>query len=87
MSCNKEVLSEGFTLERLKLLESAIADGVLTVKYTDKMVTYQSMDDLLKARQVVRSALGLNGDASGKNGLFGGKRIIGRHSKGLTDED
>lgn len=37
----------------LAALDAAIASGLLTVRFGDRMTTYQSMDDLLKARKFV----------------------------------
>lgn len=73
-------------MERLEALEAAIADGVLKVKYTDKEIEYRSLDDMLKARDLIRKKLGLKKDCGG-TGLFGGRRIIARHSKGLDRDD
>ena len=75
---------KGFTLEGLKKLEIAISKGVRRVKYTDKEIEYASLNEMLKARDVMRSCLGLN-KRKGKCGLFGGKRIVANHSKGLSD--
>jgi hypothetical protein len=47
-----------FTQTQLDALESAIAEGVLTVRTADgKLVTYQSMSDMLKARDLIASSL------------------------------
>jgi hypothetical protein len=46
-----------FTLSQLEALEQAIASGELTVKYDGKEVTYRSMDDLIKAYNMVRGQL------------------------------
>lgn len=47
-----------FTQQQLDDLEAAIAAGILTVRTADgKMVTYQSMGDMLKARDLVASSL------------------------------
>ena len=47
-----------FTQSQLDALDEAIAGGVLTVRTADgKLVTYQSMADLLKARDLVSSSL------------------------------
>lgn len=37
----------------LDQIDKAIASGVLTVKFADRLKTYRSIDELLKARQVV----------------------------------
>jgi hypothetical protein len=49
----------GFTQGQLDALEEAIASGTLSVQYGDKKVTYQSMADMLKARELIRRELGL----------------------------
>ena len=48
-----------FTLKQLASLEKAIADGVLIVKYSDKMVTYRSLDEMIRTRDIMRRELGL----------------------------
>lgn len=42
-----------FTLNQLSAIDNAIASGQLSVSYDGKQVQYRSMDDLLKARQLV----------------------------------
>ena len=76
-------MANSFTLDQLKSLESAIADGALKVKYSDKEVEYRSLEEMLKIRDIMRNALGLN-KSTGNKGLFGGKRLKMEHSKGLT---
>jgi hypothetical protein len=46
-----------FTQAHLTAIEEAIAGGYLEVRYDDKVVKYQSMGDLLKARQLIASKL------------------------------
>ncbi len=48
-----------WTSEDLKAIEQAIASGALRVEYNDRTVIYRSMDELLKAREVIKRALGL----------------------------
>lgn len=72
-----------FTEAQLIALESAIADGALKVKYSDKEVEYRSLEEMLKIRDIMRNSLGLNKSCKGR-GLFGGKRLKMEHSKGLT---
>jgi hypothetical protein len=55
-----------FTLEHLKTLEEAIASGVMEVKYNDRQVKYNSMNDMLKARSLMRQALGLEAKSGRK---------------------
>lgn len=72
-----------FTIEQLNALESAIADGALRVKYTDKEVEYRSLEEMLKIRSIMREALGIGKPCKKNVGLFGGKRLIMDHTKGL----
>jgi len=74
--------SEGFTQEKLKALEDAIAEGALRVKYNDKEVQYRSLDEMMQIRATMRKELCLD-KTPDKKGLFGGKRINAQYSKGL----
>lgn len=55
-----------FTTNDLERIERAIARGTLTVRYADRTVTYQSMRELMRARDLMRSELGP--DAGGTKG-------------------
>jgi len=46
-----------FTLTQLTAIEAAIASGTLKVRYDGKEVNYQTMDQLLNARRVIREEL------------------------------
>lgn len=46
-----------FTRTQLELLEAAIASGTLEVRIGDKLVRYQGLADLIKARDLVKDAL------------------------------
>lgn len=50
-----------FTLTQLTAIEAAIASGQLSIAYDGKTVTYRSIADLMKAREVVRGDLIANG--------------------------
>lgn len=65
-----------FTEKQLADLEVAISQGVLKVKYTDKEVTYRSIDEMMRLRYVMRRALGLISSAS--------TRIYYEHDKDLS---
>jgi len=47
-----------FSQAGLAAIEEAIAGGYLKVKYDDKEVTYRSLDELLKVRDMIRARLG-----------------------------
>lgn len=42
-----------WTNDDLQEIERAIATGELTVRFNDRLVTYRSIDDLMKARAVI----------------------------------
>ena len=46
-----------FTPAHLDALNAAIASSELTVRYGDTTVTYRSLDELLRARDVIRASL------------------------------
>ncbi len=47
-----------FTQENLDALEQAIAEGALTVRFADKEITYQSLEQMLKVRRIILRSLG-----------------------------
>lgn len=47
-----------FSQAGLDAIEEAIAGGYLRVKYDDKEVWYRDMNELLKARELIRKRLG-----------------------------
>ncbi|WP_456026129.1 phage head-tail joining protein [Pseudomonas capeferrum] len=46
-----------FTKKHLDAVEAAIARGEKTVRYTDRTVEYRTVDELLRAREEIRSSL------------------------------
>ena len=46
-----------FTPKHLEDVERAIARGEKTVRYSDRTVEYRSIDELLKARDEIRTSL------------------------------
>ncbi|MFM0479107.1 hypothetical protein PQQ81_01110 [Paraburkholderia strydomiana] len=46
-----------FTQQNLDAIENAIATGTLSIEYNGKRVTYRSMSDLMRARDVIKSEL------------------------------
>jgi len=52
-----------YTQNQLDAIEEAISSGAMTVSYTDgqgssKSVTYRSLNDMIKIRDIIRRALG-----------------------------
>jgi hypothetical protein len=46
-----------FTQKHLDAVEAAIARGEKTVRYADRTVEYRTVDELLKAREEIRTSL------------------------------
>ena len=46
-----------FTQKHLDAVESAIARGEKTVRYADRTVEYRTVDELLQARDRIRSSM------------------------------
>lgn len=63
-----------WTTDDLDALKKAIAQGALSVKYADKEVTYRSLSEMLKIKELIETELGLNT----KSG-----RIYANFNKGL----
>ena len=66
-----------WTTEDLTALDAAIKGGHLSVSHGGRTVTYRSLDDMLRVRNLIRSELGLVGGDSGRTHRYG------THSKGL----
>lgn len=64
-----------WTQADLTAIEKAIASGATTVQYADKRVTYRSLDEMQRARRMIRQALGL---ASARK-----RRTVARYRSGL----
>ena len=67
-----------YTQAQYNTLVEAIAQGALAVKYGDKEVTYRSLAEMLKVKEMMATDLGLNGTAPQDRG-----RRYAAHSKGL----
>jgi hypothetical protein len=63
-----------FTQTDLDTLNAAIATGTRSVRYGDKQVDYKTLDEMLRARQIIMAELGLLTVAS--------KKFYARHNKG-----
>ncbi|BAK75810.1 hypothetical protein NH8B_0978 [Pseudogulbenkiania sp. NH8B] len=57
-----------FTLDDLRGVEQAIATGELTIERGGDRVTYRSMDDLIRARNVMREEMSAAGLLPGSGG-------------------
>ena len=54
---SQETLIMSFTQKHLDAVEAAIARGEKTVRYADRTVEYRTVDELLKARDQIRTSL------------------------------
>ena len=51
-------INGNWTLTDLIKIKSAIASGAMRVEYNDRTVVYKSLNDLLRARQLIERELG-----------------------------
>ena len=51
--------SAAWTVKDLAALEKALAQGVKSVKYTDKEIEYRTLNEMLRLRDVIKQSLGL----------------------------
>ena len=66
-----------WTSADLTAINTAIKSGTTRVKYADRDVTYRSVDELMRIRDLIRADLGLVGDDGGRTHRYA------THSKGL----
>lgn len=67
-----------FTSDQLTALDSAIAQGALSVQFADRRVTYHSLAEMMRLRDLMRSELGLSQPAASKSRFvypIAGKRL------------
>jgi len=64
-----------YTQQKLDDLEDAIAEGVLSVQYEDRKVTYRSVEQMEAIRSKMRRALGLT---SGSGRILSSPSKFGR---------
>lgn len=55
-----------YTMGQYEALQAAIAEGALTVKYQDKLVTYRSLDEMLRIANLMAIELGINTNPRGR---------------------
>ena len=56
-----------FTSDQLTALETAIAQGALSVRFADRSITYNSYAEMIRLRDSMRSELGVSIPATNKN--------------------
>jgi hypothetical protein len=57
-----------FTQTQLDQLETAIAQGALSVRYADRWVTYHTPDEMLRLRNQIRAELCISKTAPANRG-------------------
>jgi hypothetical protein len=50
-------MSSRFTADQLQRLEDAIAQGITKVSYADRHVSYRSLDEMLRLRELMKRSL------------------------------
>lgn len=68
-----------FTQQQYEALVLSIAQGVLVVRYADKMTQYRSLEEMLKLKDLMEQELGINAEKDEANK----RRVFMKHSKGL----
>jgi len=68
-------INGNWTTADLIKIKTAIASGAMRVEYNDRTVVYKSMDDLMRARQLIEKELGK---------VKRGGRILCESSKGTS---
>ena len=53
----------GYTIEQYNMLCNAIGEGVRQVQYSDKMVTYRSLDEMIRIKNDMQASLGIGNNA------------------------
>lgn len=64
-----------FTSTDLDTINAAIASGAKMVRYADKTVEYHSMEEMMRARELIMNQLGVNAGTS--------RVTVSQFSKGL----
>lgn len=59
-----------YTLSQLATIEEAIASGTLRVEIDGRVVVYQSLDALIKLRDVMKAELGVSTPASARGRVW-----------------
>lgn len=62
-----------FSQAQLTAIEAGIAAGTTTVSYEGRSVSYRSLDEMLRIRAIIRSALGIAAQSS---------TVLAQHSRG-----
>lgn len=63
-----------WTLEQYEALNTAIAEGVKSVQYSDKMVTYRSLDEMRRILSDMADDLGLS-ENGGRPAAYAGRNV------------
>lgn len=53
----------GYTIKQYDALCNAIAEGVRQVQYSDKMVTYRSLDEMIRIKNEMQKDLNIGNNA------------------------
>lgn len=67
-----------FTQEKLEALEDAIAQGATTVMWKGKSITYRSIDEMIRIRNMIKKELGIKTKSA---------RLYAEYGSGLRDDE
>lgn len=57
-----------YTLDQYESLKAALAEGALSVRFGDRLVTYRSVDDMFRILRLMESDLGLTTNTNSNGG-------------------
>lgn len=63
-------MDSGFTHEQLVALKEAIASGELVVQYNGRRIQYRSLDEMIKAKNIIEDELLSNGNRRRHRAIF-----------------
>jgi hypothetical protein len=69
-------MAEQFTIEQYNTLCNAIAQGVTSVKYGDKSVSYRSLPEMLRVKALMEAALGIGAQKVRKKPIMYSKGLL-----------
>lgn len=60
-----------WTIAQLEAIERAIQNGSTRIRYENRDITYRSLDEMLRIRDLIRNELGLIGNSGGRTYRYG----------------
>lgn len=69
-------MAEQFTTQQYNTLCDAIAQGVTSVKYGDKSVSYRSLSEMLRVKDLMEAVLGIGNKKIRKKTILYNKGLL-----------